>query len=357
MGFILPVRGPGAWFDRRTAPDAHREERSSVRRVALPTETRPRYPGISPKAFEHPADRAATAALGTIPLLDRVLKKLSELRFERAYEQLLLADAVHLGERQLPTLYEAHLRALDALDVPVHPELYLRQLDGMNAMTVGSSRPVVLVNSGLARSIEGPQLDAVLAHEDAHVLSDHVHYATVLLILQRMLRTGIGPIGRVPLQAVVLVLLEWFRCAELSADRGATLVVDDPLVTCRVLMSLAGGGVEGLDLDAFLQQATEYSETEDLLARPGRFLTELTRTHPYAVRRVGELTRWVREGEFDRIRSGSYIRRGEEPPPGDQFRAATEHYRRRFLEIIDRVAGGVQHLAGQFSTWLRGDGD
>ena len=35
-----------------------------------------RLPGISPKAYEHPADRAATAALGSIPMLDYVVRKL-----------------------------------------------------------------------------------------------------------------------------------------------------------------------------------------------------------------------------------------------------------------------------------------
>ena len=31
---------------------------------------------ISPRAFQHPADRAATAALGSIPYLDTVVRKL-----------------------------------------------------------------------------------------------------------------------------------------------------------------------------------------------------------------------------------------------------------------------------------------
>ena len=325
--------------------------------MAVPARTLPYYPAISPKAYEHPADRAATAALGAIPLLDTILKKLSELRFERSFQQLLLANAVRIGERQLPQVWGRHLASLESLDISARPELYLRQLPLMNAMTVGSARPVVILNSALVSGLEGSELTAVLAHEHAHVLSEHVHYATVLAILQRLLATGLSPIGRLPLQAIVLVLLEWYRCAELSCDRAATLVTADPLVTCRVLMNTAGGGVEGLDLDAFLQQATEYSETEDLLARPGRFLTEINQTHPFAVKRVGELMRWVRDGEFDRLRSGSYLRRGHEPPPSDQFREATEHYRRRFLEIVDRVAGGVQKLASQFSSWIRSDGE
>ena len=44
-----------------------------------------------------------------------------------------------------------------------------------------------------------------------------------------------------PLLAVRIALLEWFRAAELSCDRAATLVNRDPLVTCRTLMVMAGG--------------------------------------------------------------------------------------------------------------------
>jgi hypothetical protein len=62
-------------------------------------------------------------------------------------------------------------------------------------------------------------------------------------------------------------------------------------------------------------------------------------------------------GDFDRIRSGSYVRRGQEPPVTDQLRRATEHYRERFTEIVDRVAGGTQKLFSQFSSWLRSDSD
>jgi len=54
-------------------------------------ETRPEafasYPGISPKAYEHPADRAATAALKAIPMLDSVVRMLIEWRYERALRQ------------------------------------------------------------------------------------------------------------------------------------------------------------------------------------------------------------------------------------------------------------------------------
>ena len=41
-----------------------------------------RLKDISSKAYEHPADRAATAALQSIPMLDTVVRKLIEFGYE-----------------------------------------------------------------------------------------------------------------------------------------------------------------------------------------------------------------------------------------------------------------------------------
>ncbi len=38
-----------------------------------------RYEQLSAKAYEHPADRAATSALHSVPLLDTVIKRLTDL--------------------------------------------------------------------------------------------------------------------------------------------------------------------------------------------------------------------------------------------------------------------------------------
>ncbi|HEV2362292.1 MAG TPA: M48 family metallopeptidase [Acidimicrobiales bacterium] len=317
----------------------------------------PTYPGISAKAYEHPADRAATSALASIPLLNTVLKKISELGLERSLQHQLLADAVRIGPNQLPDLWAAHLRGLAALDIQKDVALYIGQSPILNASTFGTTKPFVIVTAGAVEGTGSLETATVLAHEHGHVLSEHTHYASVMIILQRLLSTGLSPIGMLPLRALLLVLLEWYRCAELSCDRAAALVTGDPLLVCQTLMRMAGGGVKGLSVDAFIQQSDDYMDRDDLLSRPGRFLIELGRTHPYTVRRVRELTRWVAEGDFDRIRGGSYVHRGEEPPPTAEAKAATEHYRKRFMEVVDRVAGGVQKLADQVTGWLRSDGD
>jgi hypothetical protein len=151
--------------------------------------------------------------------------------------------------------------------------------------------------------------------------------------------------------------------AELSSDRAAALVLGDPIPVCHMLMRMAGGALPGMNLDAFIRQATEYEEEDDLYARHARFWEELGRTHPFAVRRVRQLVAWVSEGDFDRIRSGQYIRRGQEPPPSAEFEAAVNHYGDRFVGMMDRMGGGVQRMADQIGDWLRarqgtnGDGE
>ena len=74
----------------------------------LPSNIEP-YTNISSKAYEHPADRAATAALKTVPMLDTVVRKLIEWRYERALRQFYLGNSVRVGEHQLPELWAGHV--------------------------------------------------------------------------------------------------------------------------------------------------------------------------------------------------------------------------------------------------------
>ncbi|MDE3131395.1 MAG: hypothetical protein KGL16_09605, partial [Acidobacteriota bacterium] len=60
------------------------------------------YTNISPKAYEHPADRAATAALKAVPMLDTLVRKLIEWRYERALRQFYLGTSLKVSEDQRP---------------------------------------------------------------------------------------------------------------------------------------------------------------------------------------------------------------------------------------------------------------
>jgi Zn-dependent protease with chaperone function len=315
-----------------------------------------RYEGISPKAYEHPADRAATAALSSIPLMDQLVKRLCDFGHERRLRQVLLGNAVRIGDDQVPDLWAGYRHCADVLDLEFIPDLYVTQTPLVNAMTVGANKPMVIIYSSLVSSYDSTETQAVLAHELGHVLSEHVTYTTALVVISQVIRGAIprSLLAGLPLRALYLALLEWSRMAELSCDRASALVLGDPLPVCHMLMRMAGGALPGMNLDAFIRQATEYEEEDDLYARHARFWEELGRSHPFAVRRVRQLVAWVSEGDFDRIRAGQYIRRGQEPPASEEFDAAVDHYGDRFVAMVDRMGGSVERVADQIGDWLRG---
>jgi len=321
-----------------------------------------RLVAISPRAFEHPADRAATAALHAVPMLDNAVRKLIELGYERSLRQNLLAASVKLGDDQLPEVWADYRAALARLDMPDVYDLYITQFPLTNAAAIGSGKPIIVLTSQSVELFDELELRTVLAHEVGHVLADHVLYMTALEIL---LALGTGPLPTVaglPLLGVKLALMEWFRAAELTSDRAATLVTRDPMATCRTLMVISAGATSRrLNIDAFVRQAAEYEGWESGTDRLRRMPRELSQTHPVPVRRVRELMRWVQSGDYDRIMGGEYVRRGQERGAREEASDAFTYYSERFRgffrdagETVSKVGDQIGDATGKLADWLRG---
>ncbi len=310
---------------------------------------------ISPRAYQHPADRAATAALAKVPYLDQVVRKLIELGYERALRAASLGAAVRLGQDQLPRIWVLHRQVFNTLDMEQVPGLYMTQFPLANAYAIGTQKPIVVLNSELVRILDEDGRRVVLAHEAAHIQSDHQLYRTALLIL---LRIGSGArlplLAGLPLLAIQMALLEWSRAAELSCDRAAALVTRDPQAVCRALMVMAAGeAADELNLDAFIAQGMDYSTGGSGLDRLTKLLQDLRVTHPLPVRRVRLLLDWVREGEYDRMVRGDYLRRGEEPSAREEADAASAFYGERIAGAFQAAGSSVGDVGQQLGDWLK----
>jgi Zn-dependent protease with chaperone function len=311
--------------------------------------------GISPRAYQHPADRAATAALQKVPYLDQVVRKLVALGYERALRAASLGSAVRLGQDQLPGIWVLHRQVFHSLDIERVPDLYMTQFPLANAYTIGTDKPIVLLNSELVRILDDDGRRVVLAHEAAHVHSDHVLYRTALLIL---LQIGAGArlplLAGLPLLAIQYALLEWSRTAELSCDRAAALVTRDPTAVCRALMTIAAGeAAEDLNLDAFIAQGMDYSEGGSGLERLTKLFQDLRLTHPMPVRRVRLLLDWVQEGEYDAMVRGEYLRRGQEGSAREEADAASAFYGERISAAFQQAGTSIGEAGQQLGDWLK----
>ena len=326
---------------------------------SLPDSVEP-YVNLSSKAYEHPADRAATAALKAVPMLDPLVRKLIEWRYERAIRQFFLGTSVKVGERQLPELWAGHTAVSRVLDMPETYDLYVTTPVMGGAATIGSQKPMIVVDSQLLERLGPGEQRVVLAHELGHVLSDHIIYTTALNILLSV--GGSMPlVFDLPFRAVRTVLLEWYRAAELTCDRAATLAVRDPQIVCRTLMVMSGGlSADRLDLGAFMAQAMDYENWDDPSDRVRRFFNELGATHPYAVRRVSEIMKWVQSGEYDRILRGEYRTRDQQADVRAEAGDAMDYYAERFRTALRDIGDNVTSLgnqvggvAEQVADWVR----
>ena len=103
------------------------------------------------------------------------------------------------------------------LDLPERYDLYLTQFPFANAAAIGAGTPMVVINSRCVDLFDDLELRTVLGHEAGHILSEHVMYRTALMILLEFSgATRLPFLAGLPLMAVRMALLEWYRAAELS---------------------------------------------------------------------------------------------------------------------------------------------
>ncbi len=300
---------------------------------------------IASRSWEHPADKAALQALRRIPVFDAVLRKIFGFLTERAVRLAFQANAVKVGPNQFGNVYKVYKQALKTLDAPEEYPLYITQTPMVNAGAYGMEQPFIILNSGTVALVDDDELEYILGHEIGHILSGHVLYRTMMVILINLANMGF-PIVGLAARAVLVALLEWYRKSELSCDRAGLLTVQDPEVVMRTMLKMAGGGSsKDTSLQEFIVQAEEYKQSGDVLDQVFKVLNLMATTHPFYVLRVSELRTWIEGGDYDRIIRGEYPRRGEaDPALQDDLRAAAQAYAEGAKDFMDDIADAAKRM-------------
>ncbi|MGH3276593.1 MAG: M48 family metallopeptidase [Streptosporangiaceae bacterium] len=319
--------------------------------TSVPDRSRVRLPGISSRAYEHPADRSALVALRKLTGFDVILRNLAGLFNDRALRLMFLASSVRASEDQFANLYHDMLDGSYILDLPKVPELFITQSPLINAMTLGTDKPFIVLTTGLVDLMDEEEIRFVIGHELGHVLSGHSVYRTMLYHMVNLAtRLSFIPFAWIGFKAVIWGLEEWYRKSELSCDRAGLLAGQDEQAARRALMKTAGGSrLSELSHDAFHEQAREYDAVPDVRDSLLKLLQLQGTTHPFAVVRFVELDQWASGGEFRDILAGNYPRREEdsETSVGDEFRNAAKSYQDSWGRSADPLIGAVRGAAGQ----------
>ena len=341
-------------FEPAESPNPHGDAQDPG---AEEVRTRRVLTGISSRSWEHPADRAALHALRGIPIFDEVLKKLFGFFGEKPIRLAFQANSVQVSHRQFGRVHGLYQEVLRTMDAPEAYPLFISQTPMVNAGAYGMERPFVLLNSGTVSLLDDDELQYVMAHEVGHILSGHVLYRTMLIILIQLAERGF-PIVGLAARGVLVALLEWYRKSELSADRAGLLGVQEPRVVYRAMLKMAGGGrPDEMNVSAFLEQAEAYRESEDMADSVFKVLNLLGATHPFYVLRVSELREWIESGQYDRILAGEYRRRDDpDPSYADDLGEAASAYQREAREFVDDLASAARKMRDSLLENLRSGG-
>ena len=263
------------------------------------------FPGLAASRFQHPHDVAATETLAGIPGLDLVVSKVMEYGLERIYYLENTADNVRVTPRMFPRLHRYLGWGCRILDID-EPELYVTMDPNPNAFTYGHKSPFIVLTSGLIDLLGDEELSFVVGHELGHIKAGHVLYT----VLARNIASIMAAIGQATLgigsligQGLVFALHDWYRKAELTADRAGLLCVQDLGPCITVFMKLAGGANrlwDEMDQKEFMRQIQDYEEEDrSHLSRAYKMFLTAWRTHPFPILRAKELDAWHATGYRD----------------------------------------------------------
>jgi Zn-dependent protease with chaperone function len=324
---------------------AENNEAQDSQAVELPPEasSRIRFSGISPRAYEHPADRGALAALRAVPGFAQVLKTMAGFFSERGERLMALASAIRVGPEQYPELDKIRNECARILDIEPPPNLFIARDAEVNAMTIGMDEPFIVVTTVAVELMSAQELRFVIGHEMGHVLSGHAVYQTMLLrLLSLQVSMSWMPVSALGLRAIVAALNEWYRKAELSCDRAGLLCAQDPAVALRAQILVAGGiDPAQVNIAAFLRQAQEYESVEDIRDSLLKLRYVEGMSHPLAVVRAAQLQKWAASEEYRTILTGEYARREDDQPTaswGEDLKSAAQSYKDSFAASTDPLA-------------------
>jgi Zn-dependent protease with chaperone function len=303
---ILSVATNGQASTGSPTTSTSQQQPSTTTATAPPTSSKvTHYPGLRGDDFRHPLDQQNTQVLRLLPGMEFIARSVMSPATEQILYLENISSSIKAGPDQLPSLHKSLVHAATVLGMEV-PDLYVRQNPVPNAYTLAISgkQPFIVVHTALLDLLTPEEIQAALAHELGHLKCEHGVWLTAANVL------ALGTVSLLPWvnRAVEEALTRWLRAAELTCDRAALLVAQDPRVVASALMKLAGGSAQlakELNVEAFLRQARSYDEaTSTSLGWFLRNAQNRALSHPLPVLRAREVDRWSTSPEFLALLSG-----------------------------------------------------
>lgn len=264
--------------------------------------------GLSHTQYEHPFDQKALNALQKTPGLDLVGNFITRHTVEKIYTVQYTGSNLKVTSENYPKIYGYLQYACQILDLPKVPELYIEWGYNINAFTVGSENPIIVLNSGLIDLCDDDEIMFVIGHECGHIKSNHMLYHMMAQVINICI--DFIPFGNIAAAPLQYALYYWDRMSEFTADRAGLLCCQNMEVAVRAFMKMAGMPIKefgNMAYETFIGQAADFQQLDyDGLSKLIKFLSIADASHPWTVMRAAELLKWVKSGEYRKC-MGEYL--------------------------------------------------
>lgn len=218
-----------------------------------------------------------------------------------------------------PELHEIITRLCAIADIPV-PRIAIMNTMMPNAFATGRNKKnaVVAVTTGLMRSLDREELEAVLGHELTHIKNRDMTVLTIASFLSTVAffivryalyfggggnrREGNGGLIVVWIVSLIVWVISFLliralsRYREFSADRGAAIITGKPSKLASALMKISGTMQRVPSED--LRKVEGMNAFFIIPAISGSSIMQLLSTHPSTEKRLAALEKLERELEF-----------------------------------------------------------
>lgn len=259
--------------------------------------------GLDNSEYEHPFDKKALEALEATPGLGMVGKFITKHTIERIYTIQYTGSYLKITKDNYPKIYEYLEYAAQILDLEKTPELYMQWGYEINAFTVGSENPIIVLNSGLIDLCDDDEKMFIIGHECGHIKSNHMLYHMMTQVINGIIDAipG-GSLVAAPLQ---YALYYWSRMSEFTADRAGLLCCQKPTAAIKAFMKMAGlpkSEFSNMNINTFLAQANDFKSLDyEGLNKLIKLISIADASHPWTVMRAAQLVDWINANEPKKI--------------------------------------------------------
>ena len=274
------------------------------------------YPTYS---YQHQKDIESFINLKGISWMSAISKRLMAEELEKDFYLLNLMDNVLMTEKDFPVIHKYLDEACEKLMLEVKPILFLDTSADPITLCIGEKKPLLIISTTLIELMEPEELRAAIAHEVGHLACGHSFYKLMVENFSDITQV----MGAVPgltafSIAAKIPLYDWFRKADLSADRAALLVTEKPDVMMSMIGKLAGGSskmFETVSEENLLKQSEEIERvTEEM--KSGGAMDKITymfstavmngfmRQNPWPAIRIKEMREWSNSEHYKNLCKG-----------------------------------------------------